>query len=227
MGRGIVTGLRGAAWGVFAAHWALVVVVIATSLTWSFLRPPATLLMVYRWATAHRATQPIRYVSLAQVPRTVRTMLVRLEDYTFYEHRGIDLQAIKDAARVNKIVGWRMYGGSTITQQLARTLYLTPHKTYARKYVEAIIAVTMEVLLRKERILELYLNYVEWGPGVYGIGAAAFYHFRKDVRSLTVDEYRRLLTLLSSPIRYGVWNFERNRLLAERYAYLVSRFPSL
>jgi len=62
---------------------------------------------------------------------------------------------------------------------------------------------------------------------VYGIGAAASYHFGKDIRSLTVDEYRRLLTLLSSPIRYGVWNFDRNRLLAERYAFLVSRFPSL
>lgn len=227
LGHGILAGLRGAAWGVLAAHWALVVVVIASSLAWSFLRPPATLLMVYRSATGHGRVKSLRYVPLAQVPRTVRTMLVRLEDYTFYEHHGIDLQAIKDAARVNRIVGWPMYGGSTISQQLARTLYLTPHKTYARKYVEAIVALTMEALLSKERILELYLNYVEWGPGVYGIGAAALYHFGKDLRSLTVDEYRRLLTLLSSPLRYGAWDFQRNRLLAERYAYLISRFPSL
>jgi membrane peptidoglycan carboxypeptidase len=154
-------------------------------------------------------------------------MLVRLEDYTFYQHHGIDLQAIKDAARVNRIIGRPLYGGSTITQQLARTLYLTPDKSYARKYVEAILALCMEMVLRKERILELYFNYVEWGPGVYGIGAAAAYHYGKDVRSLTVDEYRRLLTLLSSPLRYGVTSFERSRLLAERYSYLVTTFPVL
>ena len=223
----MVRGLRGAAIGVLAAHWTLLVVVTASLIAWSFLRPPATLLMAYRWITTHRTVHSVRYLPLASIPRTVRTMLVRLEDYTFYEHHGIDIQAIRDAARVNRIIGWPMYGGSTITQQLARTLYLTPHKTYVRKYVEAIIAVTMELFLSKDRILELYLNYVEWGPGVYGIGAAAAYHYKKDVRSLSVDEYRRLLTLLSSPLRYGVWDFDRNRLLAERYAYLVSRFPSL
>jgi monofunctional glycosyltransferase len=225
--RFLLACLRWTAVGVVGAHWLLLVVVIASSLAWGILRPPASLLMAYRWASTGKPVRALRYVPLEKLPRTVRTMLVRLEDYTFYEHHGIDLAAIKDAARINKIVGWPMYGGSTITQQLARTLYLTPHKSYVRKYLEAIIAVTMEGTLGKERILELYLNYVEWGPGVYGIGAAASYHFGKDIGSLTVDEYRRLLTLLSSPIRYGVWSFDRNRQLAERYAYLVSRFPSL
>lgn len=227
VGAGALACLKWGAAAVVGAHWLLLVVVIASSLAWSFVRPPATLLMAYRWASTGTPVRSLRYVPLEKVPRTVRTMLVRLEDYTFYEHHGIDFAAIKDAIRVNRIVGWPMYGGSTITQQLARTLYLTPHKSYLRKYLEAIIALTMEPILGKERILELYLNYVEWGPGVWGIGAAAAYHFGKDARSLTVDEYRRLLTLLSSPVRYGVWNFDRNRLLAERYAYLVSRFPSL
>jgi monofunctional glycosyltransferase len=219
--------VRAVAIAVVGAHWALLVVAVSSALAWSIMRPPATLLMVYRSATTGQKVRPVRYVPLARIPRTVRTMLVRLEDYTFYEHRGIDLQAIKDAARVNRIIGRPLYGGSTITQQLARTLYLTTHKTYARKYVEAILALTLEAVLSKERILELYFNYVEWGPGVYGIGAAAAYHYGKDLRSLGVDEYRRLLTLLSSPLLYGVTTFERSRLLAERYSYLVTTFPSL
>jgi len=175
--------------------------------------------------SAHQKPRPVRYVPLKQIPVSIRWMLVNLEDYTFYQHHGIDLEAIRGAVRVNKIIGYPLYGGSTITQQLARSLYLTPHKNYVRKYVEAIIALSLEAILGKDRILELYFNYVEWGPGVYGIGAAAAYHFKKDVRSLSLDEYRRLLTLLSSPIRYTVWDFGRSRLLAERYSFLVTTYP--
>jgi monofunctional biosynthetic peptidoglycan transglycosylase len=212
---------------VLAAHWLLLVIVVSTTIAWTFARPPSTPLMAYRMAFQGHVLEPLLYVPLDRIPPTVRTMLVRLEDWTFYQHHGIDITAIKNAIRVNKAIGRTVYGGSTITQQLARSLYLTTHRNYARKYIEAIVALTLDAFLSKDRILELYFNYVEWGPGVFGIGAAARHHFGKDIRALTLDEYRRLLTILSSPVRYGVWSFGSNRLLAERYDYLVGRFPSL
>ncbi len=153
------------------AHWALLIVVVSTCLAWLFIRPPSTLLMFYRSVSTHQILRPVRFVPLKQIPVSVRWMLVNLEDYTFYQHHGIDFEAIKGAVRVNKIIGYPLYGGSTITQQLARSLYLTTHKSYVRKYLEAIIALGLEAILGKERILELYFNYVEWGPGVFGIGA--------------------------------------------------------
>jgi monofunctional biosynthetic peptidoglycan transglycosylase len=218
--------LRLVALGVLAAHWVLLVTVAAACLALVVTRPPATLLMAWRAVFQHVDLKPLRYVPLDGISRAAVRMLVALEDGAFYRHHGIDLAAIQNAIRVNKEVGRTMYGGSTITQQLARSLFLTTHRSYIRKYLEAGIAVALEAFLAKERILELYFNYVEWGPGVFGIGAAARYYYGKDVSKMSVDEYRRLVAILSSPVRYGVWTFPSSPLLAERYAYLVRVFPT-
>jgi hypothetical protein len=94
-----------------------------------------------------------------------------------------------------------------------------------RKYAEAWAALEMDLLLPKRRILELYLNSIEFGPGVYGIGAAARYHFGKSAARLERDEFRRLAVIVASPLRYNTHDFLRRRALAERYAYLVAAFP--
>ena len=152
-------------------------------------------------------------------------MFVKIEDSTFYEHPGIDPVAIRDAIRVNRQLGYIYYGGSTITQQLARTLFLNPERTYLRKYLEAIVALELDLLLSKRRILELYVNTIEYGKGVYGIEAAARHHFRKSIGKLSLDQYRRLVTIVASPLRYDTTNFGRRRALSWRYEYLLRNFP--
>jgi monofunctional biosynthetic peptidoglycan transglycosylase len=206
-------------------HAALFLLVAAACLFLSRANPPVTALMVYRATTVHQRARPIQFVPLRQVPRTAREMFVRVEDFKFYRHAGIDLAAIRDAYLINRQLGYNLYGGSTIPQQLARTLFLTPRKTFLRKYVEALIALEMDLLLTKSRILELYLNYIEWGKGVYGIGSASAFYFKTRPAGLTLDEQRRLVTILPNPLRYNVNTFLKSHQMAERYRYLVSRFP--
>ena len=181
--------------------------------------------MLYRAATTDAVVRPIAFVPLRRLPARIKAMFVAVEDYTFYEHDGVDPQAIRDAMRLNRQLGRIYHGGSTITMQLARTLFLTPNRTYVRKAFEAIAALTMEQVLSKERILELYVNTIEYGKGVYGIGAASRAHFRKEATRLSADEARRLVTIVASPLLYDVSTFARRRALAERYQFLLSVFP--
>ena len=206
-------------------HAALIVIVLLASLVLLKVNPPVTALMVYRGITVHQKSRPIHFVPLRQIPRVARNMVIRLEDYRFYRHAGVDLGAIRDAWRINAAIGRTAVGGSTIPMQLARNLFLTPRKTYLRKYLEAVIALEMDLVLPKDRILELYLNCIEWGKGVFGIGAASTYYYRSGVGNLGLDELRRLVTIITNPLRYNVETYSRSRQMAERYAYLVSRFP--
>jgi monofunctional biosynthetic peptidoglycan transglycosylase len=187
--------------------------------------PSSTSLMTYRAVTTGGRARELRFVPLQRIPRSVQLMFIELEDKKFYTHPGIDPAAILDAYRVNASVGYALYGGSTITQQLARTLFLTPRKTYFRKYVEALIAVEMELFLKKQRILELYLNYIEWGKGVYGIGAASVAAYGRPFAELTVDEFRRLAAIIPNPLRFTTDTFFNSRQMTERYDRLIVRFP--
>jgi monofunctional biosynthetic peptidoglycan transglycosylase len=206
-------------------HAVLILFVLFASLVLLRWNPPVTALMTYRSVTAHQKAQPIRFVPLRQIPRVARTMVIRLEDYRFYQHGGIDLGALREAWKINTSIGRTVVGGSTIPMQLARNLFLTPQKTYFRKYLEAIIAVEMDLILSKERILELYLNSIEWGKGIFGIGAASAFYYHSGVAGLGLDQMRRLITIITNPLRYNVQTFPRSRQMTERYAYLVSRFP--
>jgi monofunctional biosynthetic peptidoglycan transglycosylase len=210
---------------VIACHVLLVVVFFLASLVLLKWNPSVTALIVYRGVTAHQAAKPIRFVPLRQIPRVARNMVIRLEDYRFYSHHGVDLGAIRDAWMINASIGRTAVGGSTIPMQLARNLFLTPRKTYLRKYMEALIAVEMSVILPKDRILELYLNVIEWGKGVFGIGAASAYYFKTGVGGLGLDELRRLATIITNPLRYDVQTFPKSAQMSQRYAYLLSRFP--
>jgi monofunctional biosynthetic peptidoglycan transglycosylase len=210
---------------VLLGHAALTLLILVSSLALLIWNPPVTALMLYRVATVHQKMHPIGFVPLRQIPRVVRTMVIRLEDYKFYRHGGVDLGAIRDAWVINRSIKRTAVGGSTIPMQLARNLFLTPRKTYFRKYLEAIIALEMDLILPKDRILELYLNCIEWGRGVFGIGAAAAYYFESGVGNLGLDEMRRLVTIITNPLRYDVTTFEKSHQMAARYAYLVSRFP--
>jgi monofunctional biosynthetic peptidoglycan transglycosylase len=210
---------------VLCCHAALFLLILAASLALLRGNPHVTALMIYRSMTVHQKPQPIRFVPLRQIPRAARTMVIRLEDYRFYSHHGIDLGAIREAWSINNSMGRTAVGGSTIPMQLARNLFLTPRKTYLRKYMEALIALELTLILPKDRILELYLNCIEWGRGVFGIGAASAYYYRTGVGGLGLDEFRRLATIITNPLRYDVQSFSRSAQMSQRYAYLLSRFP--
>ena len=161
--------------------------------------PPTTLLMLtrviegegidYRW-------RPLDRIS----PRLVEAVIAS-EDARFCSHRGFDMQAIEQALERNRR-GGRMRGGSTISQQTAKNVFLWPRRSWVRKGLEAGYTVLIETFWSKRRIMEVYLNVAEWAPGVYGAEAAAQYWFRKSAAELTAAEAARLAAVLPSPRRY-------------------------
>ncbi|MFM8766878.1 MAG: monofunctional biosynthetic peptidoglycan transglycosylase, partial [Rubrivivax sp.] len=127
-------------------------------------------------------------------------------DGTFFEHEGLDWDAIRKARARNERPSpgraERPIGGSTITQQLAKNLFLSGERTYWRKGQEALITLALEAFLDKRRILEIYLNSVEWGEGLFGAQAAARHYFRIDAQRLGVDQAARLAVMLPAPKRF-------------------------
>jgi monofunctional biosynthetic peptidoglycan transglycosylase len=142
------------------------------------------------------------WVPLAEIAPALQHAVIVSEDASFYFHEGFDWEGIKEAALRNVESGRLARGGSTITQQLAKNLYLSSDKTLLRKANEALIAYALERHLTKKRILELYLNVVEWGRGVYGAEAAARHHFGKHAADLTPEESALLAAMLPSPRTY-------------------------
>lgn len=191
---------------------------------YKFVNPPFTILMPYRAIGYGWKLQKPIPISLKKVPSYVRSMLVSVEDGKFYSHFGIDFEAFKRAREINERVGKPLYGGSTLTMQVARTLFLVPEKSYVRKYFEVITALELELFLSKDRILELYFGYAEWGKGIFGIEAASRRWYGTGVASITRDQAARLIALLSSPIKYTPATLNKSGILRERYAYLVRRY---
>ena len=142
------------------------------------------------------------WVPLSRISRELQRAVIVAEDATFYHHHGFDWEGMRGAATRNWDRGELRRGGSTITQQLAKNLYLTPEKNLLRKIHEAAITRALEERLTKKRILELYLNVVEWGKGVYGAEAASQHHFGKSAQDLGPEEAALLAAILPSPRRY-------------------------
>ena len=141
-----------------------------------------------------------QWVRLGHISRYLRAAVVYAEDYHFYTHDGVDWEAIETAVEKDLGAGQLRVGGSTITQQLAKNLYLSPRRSFLRKLREMLIAFSLEDHLTKTRILELYLNVVEWGDGVFGAEAAARHWFGHSAASLSPAEAARLAIALPNPI---------------------------
>lgn len=153
-------------------------------------------------AKGHRIGQRWTWVPLSRISPHLRQAVVAAEDAAFFSHEGFDWEGIKDAALYNLEKGEFKRGGSTITQQLAKNLYLSSERSIFRKAHEALITRSLEHHLSKERILEIYLNVAEWGNGVYGAEAASRHHFKKSAHDLTPEEAAWLAAILPSPRRY-------------------------
>lgn len=150
-----------------------------------------------------RAALAHRWVSYGRVSPELKRAVVAAEDARFLEHAGLDWDAIEHAVEKNRKRGRVVAGASTITQQLAKNLFLSGERSWLRKAQEAIIAWMLEAALSKRRILELYLNVAEWGEGVFGAQAAARHHFDTDAGALDEAQAAWLAAVLPSPRRYA------------------------
>lgn len=169
--------------------------------------PAVTSFMEYRqaqWARQGRGpSYRQNWVGLGNISRNLVLAVTIAEDDKFWQHEGFDLDGMEEAFLRNIEEGRIAAGGSTITQQLAKNLWFTPEKSLSRKAKEAIMAWRLERELSKQRILELYLNVVEWGDGVFGAEAAARHHYGKSAAALTSWEAARLAAVLPNPLRWS------------------------
>jgi monofunctional glycosyltransferase len=169
--------------------------------------PRNTAMMRYRREQSLRktGTKPaVRqiWVKLGGIsPRLIHAVLIA-EDDKFFQHEGFDFEGMKEAFEKNLESGHIVGGGSTITQQLAKNLYLRPVRNPLRKLREAVIAFELDRRLKKRRILELYLNVIEWGRGIYGAEAAAEHYYGKSASDLSAEEAVRLASILPNPVRF-------------------------
>ncbi|MDQ3604644.1 MAG: monofunctional biosynthetic peptidoglycan transglycosylase [Gemmatimonadota bacterium] len=139
------------------------------------------------------------YVPGDRIARDLRRAVVAAEDTRFYQHRGFDWEEFRKARREAERRGEQLRGASTITQQLVKNLFLTTHRSVVRKGVEYTLTPLAELVLPKERILELYLNVIEWGPGVFGAEAAAQHHYNVPASRLTRQQATRLAAIVPAP----------------------------
>lgn len=151
------------------------------------------------------------WVPLEKINSTLPRAVIAAEDDTFFEHEGYNWEAIVKAAKYDWKKKKLARGASTITQQLARNLYLSKSKNPFRKLKEFLIALKLERELTKDRILEIYLNVVEWGPGVYGAEAASQYYFKHPASRLSATESAFLASILPNPKKLGKGGFRNTR----------------
>jgi monofunctional biosynthetic peptidoglycan transglycosylase len=181
-----------------------VIVTVGPIAVFRWMPPPTSAFMVEkRVANLFRARRvPVRYhwVSLKNISPHMRLAVIAAEDQKFPTHWGFDFESISKAMEKGSIRS-RERGASTISQQVAKNLFLWPGKSYLRKGLEAYLTVVMEALWPKRRILEIYLNIAEFGEGTYGVGAAAERYFRKKPSQLTPWESALLAAVLPSPKR--------------------------
>jgi monofunctional biosynthetic peptidoglycan transglycosylase len=148
-----------------------------------------------------KSLPPKEWVRLDEISHHTKWAIIVSEDWSFYEHEGVDFKAMKIALD-EMIYENKLRGASTITQQMVKNLYLGQQRTLWRKLYEIILAQKTEKFLKKERILEIYLNIIEYGPGIYGIQAASQHYFKKPPSELNPMESAFLAMLLPSPKRY-------------------------
>ncbi len=221
-------------WLLWAAGALLLLVVavnlwFAAHILWWRSHPVGeTSFMAYRMdelrAKSPKAKLQYTWVPYAKISNHLKRALVAAEDAKFVDHEGFDWDGIQLALEKNQKKGRVVAGGSTITQQLAKNLFLTPSRSYLRKAEEAVITVMLEGLLDKRRILELYLNVIEWGNGIFGAEAAARRYFGVSAAQLSAEQAARLAAMAPNPRFY-----ERNQGapgLARKTGIILARMPS-
>ena len=223
LGRWLKWGLLGlvavfVAWQLWLLGWVLL---------WKWVDPGETRFMEIRLAELRvknpQAQLRQQWVPYDQISPYLKRAIIAAEDARFVDHEGFDWDGIQKAIEKNQKKGRFVAGGSTITQQLAKNLFLTPTKSYLRKAEEAIITLMLESLWSKRRIFEVYLNVIEWGNGIFGAEAAARHYFGISAGQLGPEQAAKLAGMVPNPRFY-----DRNRNapgLARKTAIILGRMP--
>ena len=169
-----------------------------------FIDPPTDAVHMERrvqsWIHRKPYHEKYTFVPLSQISPDLQHAVIAAEDGRFYQHHGFDWQAIQIAAE-DDMKGGRIRGGSTITQQLVKNLFFGTGRSYLRKGAEFTLVPVAELVLGKQRILELYLNLVEWGPGIYGADEACRFYFKVPARSVGRQQSAELAAILPRPLK--------------------------
>jgi monofunctional glycosyltransferase len=175
-------------------------------LVWKWVNPSQTHFMTLRLKELRQQNPGVelkqQWVDYAHISANLKRAVVAAEDDRFMQHHGVDWRGIEQAFVKNQRKGKSVAGGSSISQQLAKNLFLSPSRSYFRKGEELLIALMMELLWDKRRILEVYLNVVEWGNGVYGAEAAARRYYGTSAANLSPTQAAHMAVMLPSPRRY-------------------------
>jgi len=184
-----------------ALLWSLAVLILVAA---RWIDPPTTAVHLERRLQAwiHHAPYQERYkfVPLSQISPDFQHAVIAAEDARFYQHHGFDWHAIQIAAE-DDMEGGRIRGGSTLTQQLVKNLFFGTGRSILRKGAEFTLVPVAELVLGKHRILELYLNVIEWGPGVYGAESACRYYYRTSARNIDRQQSAQLAAILPLPLK--------------------------
>lgn len=185
-----------------AFFWSLAVLILVAA---RWIDPPTTAVHIERRLQAwiHQVPYHERYefVRLSQISPDFQHAVIAAEDSRFYQHHGFDWHAMQIAAEDDMEGGRRIRGGSTLTQQLVKNLFFGTGRSILRKVAEFTLVPVAEVVLGKRRILELYLNVVEWGPGVYGAESACHYYYRSSARNIDRQQSAELAAILPLPLK--------------------------
>lgn len=194
-----------------------------------FIAPPRTLFMLRDEIGAFLDDKPgyrlqYRWVDWENISGYAALAVIAAEDQRFSEHAGFDVNAMLSAWKHNQRQK-KIRGGSTITQQTAKNLFLVREQSYPRKIIEAYLTVLIEFFWPKQRILEMYLNIAQFGDGVFGVGAASQLYFHKTAAQLTASEAAALASVLPNPVKYQVKN--PSPLIAKRRAWIIRQMRQL
>lgn len=197
-------------------------------LLWGWVNPGETRFMAIRLAELReknpQAQLQQQWVPYERISIHLKRAIIAAEDAKFVDHEGFDWEGMQKALEKNQKRGRFVAGGSTISQQLAKNLFLTPTKSYFRKAEEAIITLMLETLWSKRRIFEVYLNVIEWGGGVFGAEAAARHYYNLGASQLGPEQAARLAGMVPNPRFY-----DRNRGapgLGRKTAIILARMPA-
>lgn len=203
--------------------------IVAHVLYWAGHNPAETAFMAARLGELREenpdARLAHRWVDYEHVSNHLKRALVAAEDAKFLSHDGFDWEGIQEAMEKNLRKGRVVAGGSTISQQLAKNLFLSGERTLWRKAQETFITIVLEAVLSKRRILELYLNVIEWGDGVFGAEAAARHYFGRSAANLTPEQAARLAAMAPNPRYYD--KHGATRALQRRAGIILARMPQV
>ena len=184
-----------------------VVLPVGAVIAYRFIPPPMTSLMVLRFVEGRG--MDYRWRGLDDISPTLAQAAIAAEDARFCSHHGFEFAAMQKALEHNEKRPGKLRGGSTISQQTAKNAFLWPARDYVRKGLEAYFTVLTEALWGKRRIMEVYLNIVEWGSGVYGAEAASQVYFGHSAKRLSTSEAAHLVAILPSPLKWKAVNSGR------------------